>query len=57
MIDRQNDESSGFVALKCPVCNGFGTVSFKRITCHACSGKGYVVINLKDRENEKKQHR
>ena len=57
MIDRQNDESNGFVALKCPVCNGFGTVSFKRITCHACGGKGYVVINLKDRENEKEQHR
>lgn len=36
---------------KCPVCNGFGTISFKKVTCHACKGKGYVVINL-DRQRE-----
>jgi len=32
------------IAQKCPVCNGWGTVSFKRATCHACRGKGFILI-------------
>jgi DnaJ-class molecular chaperone len=38
-------------AQKCPVCSGFGTVSFKKITCHACEGKGYILIPI-DRKKE-----
>ena len=39
------------LAQKCPVCSGWGTVSFKRITCHACGGKGFILIPAeKDRE-------
>lgn len=34
------------VAQKCPVCNGWGTVSYKRISCHACSGKGFILVPL-----------
>lgn len=41
-----------YVAQKCPVCNGWGTVSFKRVTCHACSGHGYILIPIKT-EREK----
>lgn len=33
-----------YIAQKCPVCNGWGTVSFKHITCHACDGKGFILI-------------
>jgi len=41
-----------YAAQKCPVCNGWGTVSFKKITCHACKGKGFIFVPLeKDREN------
>lgn len=32
------------IAQRCPVCNGWGTVSFKRIKCHACDGKGFILI-------------
>jgi DnaJ-class molecular chaperone len=32
------------IAQKCPVCNGWGTVSFKRVPCHACTGKGFILI-------------
>ncbi len=39
-----------YIPFKCPVCNGFGTVSSRKITCHACEGKGYVVINNSDRK-------
>lgn len=28
--------------VKCPVCNGFGTVSHDKIECHGCKGKGFV---------------
>ena len=35
---------------KCPVCNGWGTVSFKKILCHACKGRGYIVISSIDRQ-------
>lgn len=45
MIDGQNDSlKPQFIAQKCPVCSGFGTVSFKKITCHACDGRGYILI-------------
>jgi DnaJ-class molecular chaperone len=36
---------------KCVVCNGFGTLSFGKKLCHACKGKGYIIINL-DREKD-----
>ena len=42
-----------YVAQKCPVCNGCGTVSFKRVPCHACFGKGYIMIPT-EIEREKK---
>ncbi|MCJ7636525.1 MAG: hypothetical protein MUO21_03465 [Nitrososphaeraceae archaeon] len=41
-----------YLAQRCPVCNGFGTVSFKRKTCHACMGLGYITIPI-EREREK----
>lgn len=37
------------IPFRCPVCNGFGTLKHGTIECHACKGKGYVVI-----ENERK---
>jgi DnaJ-class molecular chaperone len=43
-----------YIAQRCPVCNGWGTVSFKRVQCHACGGKGFILVPiLKDREKEK----
>ncbi len=33
-----------FVAQSCPVCNSFGTLQYGRKTCHACAGKGYILI-------------
>lgn len=41
-----------YLAQKCPVCNGWSTVSFKRIACHACLGKGYILIPV-ETEREK----
>lgn len=37
-----------FYAQKCPVCNGWGTVSFNQVKCHACNGDGYVKIPVED---------
>lgn len=55
MTDKSNisipDIKPSAIAQKCPVCNGWGTVSFKRITCHACEGKGFILIpSEKERE-------
>lgn len=49
MKDKQTDLQNleykpKYSAQKCPVCNGWGTVSYRKVTCHACSGKGYVLI-------------
>ncbi len=33
-----------YIAQKCPVCNGWGTVSNQRVKCHACEGIGYIRI-------------
>lgn len=40
------------IAQKCPVCNGWGTVSFKQVACHACYGRGYILIPV---EKERKR--
>jgi len=46
-----------YLAQKCPVCNGWGTVSFKHTTCHACKGKGFVLIPTeKERQREYEEH-
>ena len=46
MIDRKKDFSSEkYFAQKCPVCNGFGTVSNKRKICHGCNGRGFIIID------------
>lgn len=45
MIDRKTEPSEKYFAQKCPVCNGFGTVSNKRKICHGCEGRGFVVID------------
>lgn len=42
-----------YIAQRCPVCNGWGTVSFKRVTCHACNGKGFILIPS-EKERERK---
>ena len=39
-----------YLPFRCPVCNGFGTLKNGELTCHACNGKGYVVISNRDRE-------
>jgi len=51
--DHPEDNKPKFIAQKCPVCNGWGTVSFKRIPCHACESKGYINIPI---EIERKTH-
>lgn len=44
--------SSSFVprklGQKCPVCNGFGTLSWGKLKCQACMGKGYILIPAKE---------
>lgn len=39
-----------FVPIKCPVCNGFGTVNFGRLTCKACQGEGYIKVPPKEED-------
>ena len=43
-MDRQTEDSQ-FETHKCPVCNGFGSLKYGTIVCHACKGKGYVVVD------------
>lgn len=38
-----------YVAQKCPVCNGFGTLKYGEKVCDACKGKCYVLVpNFKE---------
>ena len=40
-------------AEKCVVCNGFGSLKYGELVCHACKGKGYIIIpNKKERDYE-----
>lgn len=33
-----------YIPVKCVVCNGFGTVNWGKSQCHACQGRGYILI-------------
>lgn len=41
-----------YLPVKCVVCNGFGTVNWGKAQCHACSGRGYILV-ANDRKIEK----
>ena len=54
-MDNQNQPNQpkpAYMPVKCVVCNGWGTVSNQRIKCHACEGKGYLLVPTKE-ENVK----
>lgn len=36
------------VPVKCVVCNGYGKVTYDRVTCHGCGGKGYILVDVED---------
>jgi len=31
-------------AERCPVCSGHGSVNYGKQMCHACNGRGYLVL-------------
>lgn len=32
------------IGQKCPVCSGYGTLKYGKIICHACKGKGFILV-------------
>ena len=44
------------IPFKCPVCNGFGSLQYGKKVCHACNGKGYVVVDNDEREIDEKKY-
>lgn len=45
-------------AEKCPVCSGFGTLSYGSKTCHCCEGRCYILIpnKIEERQKERKNN-
>lgn len=43
-------------AQKCPTCNGYGSVSYGKLTCVSCKGKGFLLLPVElpkdDEEND-----
>ena len=39
-----------FIPVKCPKCNGFGTVNWGKVPCSACDGTGIYKIPLYDKD-------
>ena len=42
-----------YIPVKCAVCNGFGTLSYGKKSCHACDGKGYILVPPKEDNGDK----
>ena len=47
MNDGLSDKTNSYAAIKCPVCNSFGTLQYGKKVCHGCHGKGYIIIDNK----------
>lgn len=45
MTEPVNKVEAKFIPFKCSVCNGFGSLSYGKIVCHACKGKGVLLVN------------
>ena len=43
------------IPFRCPVCNGFGSLKHGSLECHACKGKGFVVVDNKERQTDEDQ--
>jgi len=59
MIDTQTEVKQIIpkrIPFKCPVCNGFGTLKHGELICHACNGKGYVVIDNTERDKDENKN-
>lgn len=39
-----NDIRIRKVPFRCVVCKGFGRVNYGKKICHACKGKGYLLV-------------
>ena len=54
------DSKPKYIPFKCAVCNGFGTVNWGKAKCHACDGKGYILVQSREEkeigEYEKTAH-
>ena len=42
-----------WIPIKCPNCNGYGSVSYGKKVCHVCKGLGYLKVPPKDDDDEK----
>ncbi|MFH1863496.1 MAG: hypothetical protein ABIJ85_01105 [bacterium] len=47
-LTEENNNKPSIVPIKCVVCNGFGTVNWGKNICHACKGKGYILVPTKE---------
>lgn len=45
-----------YIPIKCVVCNGFGTVNWGKAECHACMGKGYILLPSGNEKQEEKKN-
>jgi len=48
IIPPKEEPRPKFVPVRCVVCNGHGTVTYQRIKCHGCLGKGYILVEAKN---------
>jgi len=36
-----------YIPFKCPNCNGYGSLSYGKVECKPCGGKGIIIIDQK----------
>ncbi len=41
------------IPIRCPVCNGFGTLKHGTLICHGCKGKGYILVPAEEVKDER----
>jgi len=57
MKDAINNIKVKYTPHRCPNCNGWGTVTYQKIKCHTCKGKGFIILDqetgeIKEEKNE-----
>lgn len=54
-METDSNLKPAYIPMKCVVCNGFGSVNWGKVKCHACNGRGYILIPQIESSQEKEK--
>ena len=52
-MNPQDNLKPAQIPVKCVLCQGWGTFSYGKKICNGCGGKGFILVEAKEKEEAK----